>query len=91
MSFLKGSWRTDRGDIYTIDPDDNAVMTNGDLEIQNYSVFDVFFDYACEQFYDLDWCEFRTIKNKWSLIAQFPEMADKIRRVVFVDYIEVHF
>ena len=81
MSFLKACWRSDKGEIYTVDPDDSSIMTNGDLEIQNYSVFDVFFDYATEQFYDLDWCEFRTIKNKWSLIAQFPDKADAIRKL----------
>lgn len=81
MSFLKASWRTDRGDVYVIDPDDDAVLTNGDLEIQNYSVFDVFYDYATEQFHDLDWCEVRTLKNKWSLIAQFPDKKEAIKNL----------
>ncbi len=81
MSYLKACWRTDKGDIYVVDPTDDSIMSNGDLHIENHSVFDVFFDYATERFEDLDWVEVRTIKNKWSLIAQFPEHADAIRKL----------
>lgn len=79
MSYLKGCWRTDKGDIYVVDPSDDSIMTNGDLHIENHSVFDVYFDYATERFDDLDWAEVRTVKNKWSLVAQFPDQADAIR------------
>jgi hypothetical protein len=81
MSYLKAGWRSDRGDLYTIDPQSQAMLANGDIEIENYSVFDVFFDYSIEQFYDLEWCEVRTLKNKWTLAAQHPDLLDKIRNL----------
>jgi hypothetical protein len=79
MAYLKTVWRTDKGEFYVVDPDDQAVMTNGELEIGNVSVFDVFFDYSVENWDDLDWVEVRTIKNRWTLIAQFPEMEQELR------------
>jgi hypothetical protein len=78
MSFMKASWRTDKGEFYVVDPDDDAIMTNGDLEISNHSVFDVFYDFSIEHWRDLDWVEVRTLKNKWTLAAQIPELREQI-------------
>ena len=77
ISFLKTTWRSDRGKPHAADVDGN-VLYDGDLEMSVYGPFDVFFDYQIEEWDQLDWVEVRTMKSRWSLIAQFPELEQEI-------------
>lgn len=76
-SYLKTCWRTDKGEPYTRSNNDGLILS-GDVEITVPSVFDVFYDYNVEDWEHLDWVEVRTTKNKWDLIAQFPDLKDAI-------------
>lgn len=77
MAFMGAFWRTDKGRPFEANVDGSLVY-DGDLDIVNFSVFDVFFDYTIEDWSRLDWVEVRIPKNKWDLVAQYPELADKI-------------
>lgn len=77
ISFMKATWRTDKGKPRAVDIDE-TVLYDGDLEIAVLSPFDVYFNYNISEWEDLDWVEVRTIKNRWTLIAQFPELEDEI-------------
>jgi hypothetical protein len=77
MAFVKTCWRTDKGKPYAVGQD-QSLMYDGELEITTPSIFDVFFDYSVPYWDDLEWVEVRTMKSRWSLMAQFPELADKI-------------
>lgn len=77
QAYMLSEWRTDRGRMHSVG-DNGNILFDGDLEISVPSVFDVFYDYTVQNFYDLEWVEIRTGVNKWDLVAQYPNMADKI-------------
>jgi len=80
ISFLKAAWRTDKGKPYAVDEiklGETIVPTiafDGDIEITAPSVYDVYFNARIDNWNELPWAESRSLKNRWDLIAQFPEM-----------------
>jgi hypothetical protein len=75
--FLKTCWRTDMGQPYTRDENGTLIFTGG-VEITANSVFDVYYDITYPHWDQITWAECRTIKNKWDLIAQHPELEKEI-------------
>lgn len=55
-----------------------APVYEGDVEFTNLSPFDVVFDSTKESPLDHDWVLCRTFKNKYDLIAKYPELKDNI-------------
>lgn len=53
----------------------------GDVEFTNLSPFDVVFDSTKESPMDHDWVLCRTFKNKFDLIAKYPEMKEEILKI----------
>jgi len=80
LSFLKTTWRSDKGNPYAATAE-GEVVYDGDVEISVCHVDDLLFDFTIPEWSDLDWVEARTIKNKWSLISQFPELKDQILKL----------
>ena len=80
ISFLKATWRTDKGKPRAVDSSD-TMLYDGDLEISVLNPFDVYFDYNISEWEDLDWVEVRSLKNRWTLIAQHPELEDEIKAI----------
>ncbi len=89
-SWLHVPWRSDRGEPFIPDVkegeqedgfEDHRILYNGDLEFQVCSPFDVIYDYRVEDWENQSWCEVRTIKNRWDLISQFPEMKQQLIEV----------
>lgn len=89
MAFYKVSWRSDKGTPYAgsvedgVDAEGNAFKTpvvhyDGDLEITCPGVGDVIWDTRISDWQDLNWVECRTIKNRWDMIASFPDLEDEI-------------
>ena len=78
ISFIKSTWRTDRGEIFTGDTGKNQVMYMGDVELSVHDVWNVFFDYSIETWEDQPWCEVRTIHSRWDLVKQFPKLKEAI-------------
>lgn len=77
QAFYYVTWRTDIGQPFTRDFDGNFIYTGG-IDIKVPTCFDVFYDFTVEDPLDWDWVEVRTIKNRYSLIAQHPDLEDKI-------------
>lgn len=75
--FLKTTWRTDKGKPYTKDDYGNIIYTGG-IDCSLSSVFDTFYDITIPHWDHVDWAETRTIKNRWSLVAQHPELEREI-------------
>lgn len=71
-AYLKPCWRTDRGKRVA------RAQLSGALEISVHHPIDVTFDLSVEHAQDRDWCVVRTVKNRWDLAAQFPELEEKI-------------
>jgi hypothetical protein len=84
ISFIKSTWRTDKGEIFTADTKKNTLQYKGDVDISIHDVWNVFFDYSIETWSDQQWCEVRTIKNRWDLIKQFPKLETPLRQLASV-------
>jgi len=76
-SFVKLAWNATAGDIYEIDPDTNEPIRDGELEFSVLSPFDIVIDGTKEN-WDPEWVLARTFKNRYDLMAKYPELADKI-------------
>lgn len=83
LSFMKASWRTDRGEPYAGDSGKGAIKYTGDIEITTHSPYDVRYDsnIHLDDWKNIPWVEVRTIKNRWDLIAQHPDLKDEILSV----------
>jgi hypothetical protein len=87
LSFLKVGWRTDKGTPYAASEqvvEDMAMpqaVYDGDVEISVPTVFDVYFDARIDDFDNVPWAVVRTIKNRWDMIAQFPELESEIMAI----------
>ena len=89
-SFLKTTWESELGLPFAID-DGDAIVAQGDVKISVIDVFDTFYDYSIEDFDDLDWVEARTQRNRWTLIAKYPDLKDKILQLPSViDWMGTH-
>jgi len=75
--FIKVEWNATAGEPYDVDEETGEFTREGDLEFSNLSPFDVVVD-GTKEYYNDDWMLCRTFKNKYDLIAKYPEFADKI-------------
>lgn len=79
-AYFKPCWRTDRGRRVSRNMDGTLNLA-GALEISVVHPIDVMFDLSVEHAADRDWCVVRTVKNRWDLAAQFPNLADAIENL----------
>lgn len=75
--FIKLEWNALGGDPYDVDPDTGEMVREGEIEFSNLSPFDVVVDGTKEQ-WNKDWVIVRTFKNRFDLMAKYPEFADNI-------------
>lgn len=78
--FIKMEWNASIGEIVNNDPDTNDFIREGDVVFSNLSPLDVVVD-GTKETWDNDWILVRTFKNRFSLIAKYPELADKLRAI----------
>lgn len=76
--YVKMSWNATTGELFDFNEDTQSPIYEGDLEFSNLSPFDVIIDVTKEH-QDHDWILCRTWKNKYDLMAKYPEFAVKIR------------
>lgn len=87
--YIKMEWNATSGNIYdyseaefdpeTGEPTKEAIpIYEGDVSFENLSPFDVVFDDNVETVSDNIWVLCRTFKNKYDIIAKYPEYKDKI-------------
>jgi hypothetical protein len=78
VGFTYTRMRTDRGDKEPILDEDGAVVYDGAIDISVHTPFDVYYDSTVPVWDDVPWVEVRTMKSRWDLIAQFPDLTDEI-------------
>lgn len=76
--FIRLEWNATSGEQIDFDEETQTPIYEGDIEFENLSFFDVFFDNTKEDFEKNKWLVVRTFKNKYDLIAKYPEHEDKI-------------
>ena len=80
-SFVSCTWRSDKGYIYSQSPEGQPLYS-GDNHVETHDMFDLIYDWSVENFTDLDWVILKRKKNRYDLIAQYPDMADAIAGVM---------
>jgi hypothetical protein len=78
--FLETEWRTDKGKPYTRAENGTIIYTGG-VQITPRSVFDVYYDVNISDWDQLPEVEIRTPMVRWDLIAQHPELEQKILKL----------
>lgn len=77
--YILMEWSPTSGKVVEINEELGGVpIYEGDVTFSNLSPLDVYFDMSKESFNDMDWVVCRTFKNRYSLMAKFPHLADKI-------------
>jgi len=76
--FIKMSWNATGGEIFEVDPDTNEPIFEGELEFTNLTPLDVVFDGSKENYNENNWVLCRTFKNRYDLIAKYPDLKEKI-------------
>jgi len=75
--FLKLEWNATSGQVVDFNEEIQTDIYEGDIEFTNLSPFDVVFDNTKEGT-DQDWYLCRSFKNRFDLIAKYPELEQKI-------------
>lgn len=78
--FVKLEWNATAGEAYDVDPETGEFNYEGEIEFSNLSPFDVVVD-GTKESWDNDWIMCRTFKNRYDLMAKYPELADKIKAI----------
>lgn len=78
--FIRMEWNATAGELYDFDPETGEKNYEGEIEFSTLSPFDVVFDGTRES-WDNDWLIVRTYKNKYNLMAKYPEHADRINAI----------
>jgi hypothetical protein len=78
--FIKLEWNATSGEVYDTNEETGLPIYEGELEFTNLSPFDVVVDGTKESFNN-EWVLIRTFKNRYNLIAKYPELESKIRGI----------
>lgn len=75
--FVKMEWNATTGEVYDYNEETDTEIREGDIEFSNLSPFDVVFDSSRED-QKHDWVLCRSFKNRYDMIAKYPEHESKI-------------
>lgn len=78
--FIKAEWNATAGEEVEFDEENGVPIYQGDLEFSNLSPFDVIFD-GTKESWNHDWIMVRGFKNRYDLMAKYPEHADRIKSI----------
>jgi len=79
--YVKLEWNATSGETYDVDPETGEEIVEGEVEFGLYSPYDVVTDGTKDGWNNNtnEWVLTRTFKNRYNLMAKYPEHADKIR------------
>jgi hypothetical protein len=79
--YIKMAWNETSGEMYDFNEETNTPIYEGDIEFMNLSPLDVIMDNTKESARENDWIVCRTWKNRFDVIAKYPEFKDAIMRM----------
>lgn len=88
-SYVRMEWNATSGEAFDADPDTGEIVYEGEVEFSVLSPLDVVMD-GTKESWDNDWLIVRSFKNKYDLIAKFPELADKINSIPSKDTARIY-
>lgn len=78
--FVKMEWNATAGEVHDVDPETDELVREGEIEFSTLSPFDVIVD-GTKDSWDNDWIMCRTFKNRFDLIAKYPELEDALQGI----------
>jgi len=78
-ALLMNTWNTGKGEIFSRADDQGNLLYTGGTDIEMFTLSDVCFDWTKKTQEELEWLIVRRKMNRWSLIAQFPELEEEIK------------
>jgi hypothetical protein len=88
LSFLKSSWQTDKGQLWTSKA--GRGLYSGGIQISNLSILDVRWNWRMSDWQTVPWAEAKVKKNRWDLVAQFPKLSREIQALPPADDSATH-
>lgn len=79
-AWVSTTWAVNKGEIIAVDPDTQTPVNEGSLDFKMYLLPDVIRDFNRRDVQH-DWLIVRQSRNRFELIAQFPEFEDQIRQI----------
>lgn len=76
--FVRAEWDASLGEVYGINPDTQGEIRQGDIKYTNFNPIDVTRDFTKDNSTDHDWYILTTYKNRYTLAAKYPDLAEKI-------------
>lgn len=89
--YVRMEWDTSEGDEYSADPDTNKITFTGDIKYTVLNPLDVIKDVYRSDANDQDWITVRHFKNRWEIIAKYPELEDEILKANTKDEMDMTF
>ena len=84
-SFYHVTWNTSEGEPYMPNVSSKKILYEGDINIDVLSPFDVIFDRRRNNFEQVDWVLIKKRINKYTLMSQFPALADDLENADTID------
>lgn len=78
--YVKVEWDSTQGEAYEFNEELNTYIYEGDVKFTNLSIFDVIRDTSRED-QDHDWIVVRTYKNRYDLIAKYPDFKEVLEGI----------
>lgn len=78
--YIKMEWDATSGNIYDINDESGTPIYEGDAKFSNLSPLDVVVD-GTKESWNNDWVLTRSFKNRFDMIAKYPELKDKIMAI----------
>lgn len=75
-AYTRTCFRTDMGEPCLVD--EGRILRNGQPTVDVFTPLDVFFDIDIASWDRMSWVEVRSIKNRWELVADHPDMEKEI-------------
>lgn len=76
--YIRMEWNATAGEQIDFDDEFQTPIYEGDVEFSLVSPLDLTFDNTKEAWDQMDWVLIRSYKNKYDLMAKYPEYADEI-------------
>jgi len=86
--YIKVEWDPTRGEEYGVNEETGSIIYEGDLRYSVLSPYDVIRDPYKEDSAENDWLIVRSFKNKFDLIAKYPEYEDQILAIKAMDSVD---
>ena len=86
-SYLRLEWNATAGDVYDTDEDSGQKVYQGEAEFSVLSPFDVVFD-GTQDGWNNDWLLVRSRKNRYDLIAKYPEHRERLLQAPAISEIQ---